>query len=404
MNTLSLSEQRVQMITWVLMCLLPINGMTVDLVAPSLPAIAVSLAVSAALIKSVISVYLIGYALGNFITGFLTDAFGRRKFLLLGILGFTLVSALPIVFPNIEVLLLARFLQGLTMGGIAVVNRAIFSDILPANKLVRLGTMIGTMWGIGPVVGPIIGGYLQVYYGWQSCFLFFVLTMALCGVLAYVIVPETHFNRQSLNINTIRKNCVEVLSNKLFMGLVLIMGLVYALIIAFNTLGPFLIEDLFHHTPIFFGHISLGMGLVFLAATFICRYLLTIYDSKLLFIIIINLFFMLAIVAMIFSYGLRYNLTFIVAISVAMYFVSGIIFPMSMGTGLLLFRRIAGTAVAIMYLINILLTSLVNFMISFLHLDSAVPLMWVYLILMALSMLVYWFFIHEPLKSECAIR
>lgn len=107
----------------------------VDLISPALPAIADNLNVSIDLVKELISIYLLGYALGNFFTGFLTDAFGRKKLLLLGLIGFVLISLLPVIFPTISVLLLARLLQGLTIGMISVTVRATFSDILTPEKL-----------------------------------------------------------------------------------------------------------------------------------------------------------------------------------------------------------------------------------------------------------------------------
>ncbi len=65
-TTSPLSEKSIQRIVWTLLCLMPIMGMAVDLVAPSLPAIANGLQVPASLAKNVIAIYLVGYALGNF--------------------------------------------------------------------------------------------------------------------------------------------------------------------------------------------------------------------------------------------------------------------------------------------------------------------------------------------------
>ena len=63
-------EKRTQIIVWNLLCLMPMIGMVVDLVAPSLPAIAKTLQVSNSLSKNIISTYLLGYAIGSFFWGF----------------------------------------------------------------------------------------------------------------------------------------------------------------------------------------------------------------------------------------------------------------------------------------------------------------------------------------------
>ncbi len=385
----ALSEKRVHAITWTLLGVLPIIGMAVDLIAPSLPAIANHLNVSSEIAKAVIAIYLSGYALGNFFTGFLTDAWGRQKLLRLSLFSFIIVSILPIIFPHITVLLLARFLQGIMLGAVAVLARAIFSDILPAEKLVRLGTLMGTMWGLGPVLGPIIGGYLQYYLNWQAGFGFFSLAGVSALIAVYFIVPETHLTQHPLNFKTIKNNFLEVIRHRVFMGIVILMGLVYSLIIIFNTAGPFLIQTEMHYSPLFFGRLALVLGLFFLAATFASRYLLKKYQVKQLYFTVINLFFVIILLGVMMSYLFANSIILVSIFSAFMFFTCGMIFPMSMGKNLSLFRHIAGTAAATMYLINMLITSLTGFVMSFINVHNAISLMWTYFILMLLCVIVY---------------
>ena len=82
-NSLTLSERKVQIIVWTLLFCNPLMGMAVDLVSPSLPAIATDLHVLPSVAKSVISIYLLGYALGNFFTGFLTELWEDKNYCVL---------------------------------------------------------------------------------------------------------------------------------------------------------------------------------------------------------------------------------------------------------------------------------------------------------------------------------
>lgn len=388
--TLSLSEKHIQLIVWTLLLLTPIIGMVVDLVAPSLPAIAASLNVSAQITKNVISIYLLGFALGNFITGFLSDAFGRRNLIRMGLLGFVIVSLIPVFSSNIEVVLLARFLQGITIGSVSVLARAILSDVLPPEKLVRMGVLIGAMWGIGPVIGPAIGGYLQYYFGWRAGFCFFALISFLAFFATFFIVPETHFNRHPLNIVTIKNNLREVLSHKIFMAMVFLMGLSYSLIVIFNTVGPFLVQEKLQYSPVFFGHLALWLGLAYLFSTFGCRFILKSFRFEPLLFIFINAFFLISFAGVGLSYFFSSSIVLIALMSALMYSASGIIFSMAMGKGLSLFRHIAGTASATMFFVNILITSVMGFLVGFVNVETNISLMWMYFILMFLSMLVYW--------------
>lgn len=389
-----ISQKQIQLISWTLLGIMPIIGMAVDLVSPSLPGIAIGLHISANSAKNVISIYLLGYALGNFFTGFLTDALGRQMLIRIGLLGFVIVSFLPVCLPYIEIILATRLLQGITIGAVAVIARAIFSDILPSEKLVRLGTLIGTMWGIGPVVGPIIGGYLEFYYGWRSCFLFFTIVSLIALIIVFKTIPETHFRRHHLNFALIKNHISEVITNRTFMAIVVLMGLSYSMIVSFNTSGPFLIEDVLHYTPVFFGRLALFMGMVFLLSTIMCRHILKTYKVTSVYFTVLNLSFVLIILALMISYIASESIIFISITSALMFFIAGFVFPMSTGKGLSLFRHIAGTASAMMYLINVLITSLISFLLSFINIKSTISLTWTYLLLILLSVVIYWKWVH----------
>ncbi len=389
------SEKKVQGIVWTLLFVMPILGMTIDLVAPSLPAISADLKVTTAVAKNVISVYLLGNAIGNFFMGFLTDAWGRKKLLIGGLIGFFVASLLPVFFPQIETLLLARFLQGLAIGGVSVVTRTIFSDVLAPVKLIKLGTLIGAMWSIGPILGPVIGGYLQVYFGWQAGFGFFAFISCILSVAILLMVPETHFNRHPLRIATMKKNFLEVVHHRLFMGLVVLMGLTYSLLIVFNTAGPFIIQSKLHYSPVFFGHLALILGVVFLMATLICRTILKFFAMEKVLPVMINIFFVAAFMILTISYWLENSVVLITVGSALMFSGAGCIFPMSMSKGISLFRHISGTATATMYLINILICSFMSFIVSLLNVHSAASLAWLYFILMSIGFGVYWLVIHK---------
>jgi MFS transporter, DHA1 family, multidrug resistance protein len=304
-NISQISASKAELIIWTLLLLMPIIGMAVDLIAPSLPAIAEGLHIASHTAQNVISIYLLGYAISNLLTGFLTDAWGRKHLMRINLLGFIIASFLPVVFPQIEVLLLSRFLQGITIGAVAVVARATFSDILPPEKLIRFGTLIGTMWGLGPVIGPILGGYLQHYFGWKAGFCFFSLITFLLFIPIFHIVSETHFNRNPLRIKIILGNLSEIYSSSLFIGIVVMMGLAYSLLIVFNTMAPFLIQKQWGYSPIFFGHLSLFLGCIFLLSTFICRHYIKQYEVETLYFIVIHAALLFLVV--LFFLALFYN-------------------------------------------------------------------------------------------------
>jgi len=389
-----LTEKKIQSMIWLLLLISPIIGFAVDLIAPSLPAIAQSLKTSKEIAGDLISFYILGYGLGNFLTGFLSDAWGRRSLLRLSLLLFILISLVPVFSPNIPTLLLTRFFQGIALGSAAVLIRAIFSDILPQEKLIRIGTLIGTMFGLGPVLGPVIGGYLQFYFGWKAGFCFLSLITFILWIFIFILIPETHHLRQPLALKTIRKNLWEVLSHPFFMALVFLMGLSYSLMITFQTMGPFFIQTVAHQSPVFFGHLALGLGCSFFLSTFVCRYCLKKISADRLFPIVIHVFLSLSLIATFFSLFFTQSLILLTLISAAMFFFCGFMFPLSMGRGMSLFRHISGAAAATMYLINMIITSFTSFLVGFFHVQTIFPILAIYSFLLLIALGLYWFRIY----------
>lgn len=390
-----LPAKQTKFIIWSLLYLMPIIGMAVDLIAPSLPTITKELAISEGVGKNIITCFLIGYPIGNFLTGFLTDAYGRKKMIRLNLIAFILTSLLPVIYPNIATLLVTRLLQGITLGSSAVLLRAIIADILPAEKIIKLGAVIGAMWGLGPVFGPWIGGYLQLYYGWKACFLFFALITLPGFITIFMLVPETHTNPHPLNLHTIKANCHEVLSHKMFVGLPIIMGVAYSLIIAFHTSGPFLIQNHLHYSALFFGRLALILGVCFLVATFVCRYLLNRYQVQKLLKLTTLWLLVIITIAVASSYIFGNNIYQIIIPSSLVFFATGILYPAAMGKGLSLFGHIAGTATAIMYLINGIIVSLTSYLMSYFNVSNSSTLMWIYLFLIIICNIVFRLFIAD---------
>ena len=259
-NVQTYSEKTILLIIIAIASFFPLVGMGVDLIAPSLPAISTGLHVSHTVAKNLISLYLLGYAVGCFLFGAIADGFGRKKILTSGLLAFSAASLLPVFFPHPFILLLTRFLQGVLIGSFAIVARTVLADILLPERLVRTAIILGTMWGIGPIIGPLIGGYLQFYYGWQACFIFFAALGFLALITIVCVIPETLPEVKPLNLQVMKNNFLTIFRHRMFMGIILLMGCAYSLLIVFNTLGPFLIQASLGYSPIYFGHVALWMG------------------------------------------------------------------------------------------------------------------------------------------------
>ncbi|MEU7529962.1 multidrug effflux MFS transporter [Saccharothrix sp. NPDC042600] len=164
---------------------------SMDLYLPLLPRLAADLGTSESLAQATMSACMLGLALGQLVVGPLSDRLGRRRPLVVGVGGFTLLSLVCAVTPSIELLLAARFLQGLCGSAGIVIALAVARDLTEGVELVRLLAMLTTVGALAPIVAPVVGGQLAAVMGWRGIFLVLAGIGALLFVLALTALPES---------------------------------------------------------------------------------------------------------------------------------------------------------------------------------------------------------------------
>ncbi|HXL30270.1 MAG TPA: MFS transporter, partial [Bradyrhizobium sp.] len=185
-------------------CAFAATGMlATNIFLPSLPSMAATLQVSSAAVTSAITVYLAIFAVGQLVVGPLSDRFGRRPVILIG-LSLFVAGAIGCAFArDLSDLLIGRSIQA--SGGCAamVLSRAIARDLFD-RQLTRVMAAITIATAAAPGFSPLLGGALDHFLGWRSEFIF-VAIFAVCTVTAYVsFVGETiRSARSSMNPLTI---------------------------------------------------------------------------------------------------------------------------------------------------------------------------------------------------------
>ena len=140
------------------------------------------------------SAYLLAYAVPVLITGRLGDRFGPRRLYLIGLTVFTLASLWCGLTGTIEMLIVARTVQGLGAALMTPQTMAIITRIFPAAERGKAMALWGATSGVSMVVGPLLGGVLVDGLGWEWIFFVNVPVGILGFVLAMRLVPvlETH--------------------------------------------------------------------------------------------------------------------------------------------------------------------------------------------------------------------
>ena len=165
---------------------------TIDAFFPAFHAIAEEFDASPWQMQQTISLYLLGYALMALVHGPLSDAYGRRRVILAGVIAYTLASVGCALATNIESLLLFRLLQGCATGAGMIVGRALVRDLYQGAEAQRVMAMISMFFGIAPAIAPVIGALIFSVANWHAVFLFLVGYGLVLWLLCLRLLPETH--------------------------------------------------------------------------------------------------------------------------------------------------------------------------------------------------------------------
>jgi len=166
--------------------------LAIDMYLPALPEMAMALGSDSGGAQLTIASYFVGMGLGQLIYGPLTDRFGRRPPLFVGVGLFLLASLACALAQTLPQMVALRFVQAL--GGCAgmVVARAVVRDVAHLRDPVRLMGRLMLIMGVAPILAPFMGGLLSAWQGWRAIFIFLALFAAAALLLVALLLPETH--------------------------------------------------------------------------------------------------------------------------------------------------------------------------------------------------------------------
>lgn len=305
----------------------PLGGMIIDMYVPALPDIKNFLHTTTNLTQWTFTIAILGFGLGQLISGSLSDIYGRRKVILSGI-AIQLVLFIALIYArNIQLFILLRALQGLSIALICIPARAIIKDIYSGDQFMKAMNWVTTTFAMGMILSPFLGSLFTAYLGWHSVFWFLFVYVFVAGALIYFVVPETSSGKSNASISNIKKNYAELLGNKRFLIMMVMAGTFSSALPAFNTIGPFLIQDVMHLSALDYGRIALLLGASWFLGNFTSRLLFNLSKNvKTVLCFSASLISVLLVIGYL-SYGGGLNLFVLVAPLVVVIFSAAILFP-----------------------------------------------------------------------------
>ena len=188
-----------RLLTFILIALTSLGPMSMQIFLPALPAIRASYGVSGAAAQMTLSVSMLAIALATLAYGPLSDRFGRRPIVILGLAIFLVGSGLCAIAPDIWTLIVGRMLQG--AGGAAgmVLARAIVRDLHDRERSAAVIAYLTTAMVLAPMQAPVIGGYLTDLFSWRANFAFAGFVGLMVAGLVVARMHETHTTREPIS-------------------------------------------------------------------------------------------------------------------------------------------------------------------------------------------------------------
>jgi DHA1 family bicyclomycin/chloramphenicol resistance-like MFS transporter len=239
----------------VLGALSAIGPLTIDMYLPALPELTAEMGATASQTQLTITGLLVGLGLGQLVIGPISDSVGRRKPLLIGLAAHGLMSVLCALAPSITMLAVTRTLQGLAGAAVAVVAMAIVRDLFSGIRAAQLLSRLILVLGVAPILAPSLGSALLTVTSWRGIFVALALAAVGLWVLALVALPETlPMDRRSVGtVSGSLRSYARLLSDRMFVAMVLVAGLMFATLFTYISGAPFILQGMFGLSPQQFG-------------------------------------------------------------------------------------------------------------------------------------------------------
>jgi MFS transporter, DHA1 family, multidrug resistance protein len=247
-----------------------VGPLSMNIFIPSMPGLQDAFGVSYGTAQLTLIFFMIGLAGAQLVHGPLSDRFGRRPVMIVGLLLHFAGSLFCLFAPTIQILIAARLVQA--VGGCVgmVVGRAIIRDLFDRRRTASLLAYVTMAMVAAPMLAPTIGGFLDVWQGWRASFVFVLMCSILVAMATLRWLPETLTTPRPMGgLATIPRNFVNLLRQRLFCGYSF--QIAFTAVTFFSFLGgaPYVTVELLGGTPSDYGLYFIPVAGSYMCANFL---------------------------------------------------------------------------------------------------------------------------------------
>ena len=332
-----------------------------DMYLPAFAAIQADLQTPASAVSASLSLFLAGFAAAQLLWGPLSDRYGRKPVLFIGLTIFALGSLGMLWVENAATLLILRFVQAVGVCAAAVIWQALVTDYYPSQKVNRIFATIMPLVGLSPALAPLLGSWLLVHFSWQAIFAtLFAITVVLILPIFW-LKPTTKARNNSQDGLTF----TDLLRSKTYRGNVLIYAACSASFFAWLTGSPFILSEM-GYSPAVIGLSYVPQTIAFLIGGYGCRAALQKWQGKQLLPWLLVLFAVSVIATWAAGFIIHLSLVEILIPFCVMAIANGAIYPIVVAQALRPFPHATGRAAALQNTLQLGLCFLASLVVSWL--------------------------------------
>lgn len=354
-----------------------LGPLSMQIFLPSLPAIQASFGVSTGIVQMTLSVSMIAIALSTLVYGPLSDRYGRRPVMIVGLLMFVIGTLICILAPTIWVLIFGRIVQA--AGGAAgmVLSRAIVRDLYgPAQAAKVIATLTMVMVS-APMVAPAIGGVLQDLFDWRSTFVFAGIVSLIVFVLIIRELKET--NRSQIpfaGVMDMVSGYGRLLKSPTYCGYAFHGAFSSMVFFSFISSAPYVMVNVMGRPPTEYGLYFIMVTLGFMCGNFVTSRL-SIGMGINRMIVIGSI---IAVVGLVVAFGILWlgiltPITLFIPVMIT-FFGNGMAMPNTMAGAINVFPQMAGTASGLSGFLQMAVAAASSQMVAIFHDGTAFPMLY----------------------------